>query len=472
MVRASPGEEKALLSGVASPGVSANLGGAHGSGRGSSPPGRRYLVNAVVLSLGFFGMFIAYSATQNLESSLNADVGYWSVATIYFTITVLTLIAPPAVAWAGPRISMVFGGVCFVVFMAANLHPIWATMIPASFLLGAGASALWTAQGVYLTACARLYAAETGKEPSETMGMFTGIFFGFFQLNQMTGNLAAAGLLERKGSTTLLFIVFVALAGVSVLTFMFLRKIAPEDLRAKCGPSDSDDSGAAASSSSSPRQPGSTVSILDVARLHRDRRLLLLVPVVVYNGLSVAFAGGDFTKDAVRASLADPGDTSKTAGAHWIGYVMAANSAVNVLGSVGLGRLSDAVGRAPVMFVGLVAHVAFAVMCLSVDFNDGHKYYALLFGAAGLFGLGDAVLNTQINSILGVLFPERPEAAFSSFKMWQSAATAAAFFYGPKVNFDHKLYILLSFMGLAALSFMGLERERRIRLAPRVYGLP
>jgi MFS family permease len=406
----------------------------------------RNLVNVWVLSFAFFGMFVAYSSVQNLESSIHANVGSWSIGTIYLAMTSMTLVSPVIVARLGPKWSEVLGGVCFVIYMAVNIKDIPWLLISASVVLGVGASVLWTAQGVYLSACARLHASEHGQEESSFMGSFNGIFFGVFQLNALTGNLLGAVLLQRKASTSGLFVVFVCLAAFSVVCFLFLRRIPSADLR----------------------KTTASVTLKDLFVLHKNYLMYLLVPLIVYNGLAVAFLAGDFSKDAVKKNLAEPGVPES--GTHWVGYVLAVNSAANILGSVLFGRLSDKVGRAPIILVGFLSQASFIALCLITDFAAGaKKEYVVLFIAAGLFGFGDAAWNTQINSMLGSYHADNPDAAFAAFKMWQSGATSAAFFYGPKVSFESKLWNLTAWMGFAIASYVFLEKRRRSEDKDGVY---
>jgi hypothetical protein len=100
-----------------------------------------------MMSLGFLGTFVAYSATQNLLSSIIPGLlGYWSVATIYAAFCVgALLLAPSFISFFKPKWSMVAGAVTYAAFMAANLKPTWPSMIITASFLGLGASILWAA---------------------------------------------------------------------------------------------------------------------------------------------------------------------------------------------------------------------------------------------------------------------------------------------------------------------------------------
>jgi len=51
-----------------------------------------------------------------------------------------------------------------------------------------------------------------------------------------------------------------------------------------------------------------------------------------------------------------------------------------------------------------------------------------------LFGLADAIWNTQPYAILGSFYEQDPAAAFANFKLFQSGSIAAAFFYYPYIS--------------------------------------
>ncbi len=44
----------------------------------------------------------------------------------------------------------------------------------------------------------------------------------------------------------------------------------------------------------------------------------------------------------------------------------------------------------------------------------------VLYALAALWAVGDAVWQTQINSLYGVLFADCEEAAFSNYRLWES----------------------------------------------------
>jgi len=446
-----------------------------GTPRRARRSGATYYVNLLLLSFGFLSIFVAFSATQNLETSLNGGtaerfkatkltVGSSSMALLYLVFALSCVLAPPIVQSLGPRTSLVAGGLCYVAFMAANLNPRWRFMLPAAALNGLGAAVVWCAQGAFLANCAFAYARATGKaDEKAVLGRFNGIFFAVFQLSQIPGNVL--GSLELPGSArpaeawptvehlrgrSLLFAVFVALSVVGTVAFALLRSV--------------DDGGGGGAEDARARESalmGQTLSLL------RYRKLQLLLPVIIFSGLEQGFIWGDFTRDVVVPQLGDRG----------VGYIMSGFSVAGAFGSYAAGRLSDdkRVGRKPVLVLGALLHAG-CIMALwwlhhmhpaKWGYSDAQTY-AILGGVAVAWGVGDAVWMTQISVLLIAYFPLNLEAAFANLKLWSSLATAASFFGSMYLEHpqrvDVKLYILLGMLALS-LTFVLLPNSARQRSA-------
>ncbi|GJM95410.1 hypothetical protein PR202_ga12144 [Eleusine coracana subsp. coracana] len=136
----------------------------------SSPTARQRSRAADVhlLSAAFLFVFSAYSAAQNLESSVNS-VGsllpnwpplpngcamratwarsLWGSCTVYTSFTLFSVVASPVVARLGTKRALVAGTSGYVLFILANLVPTWYTMVPASLYLGFCAWIIWVEQG-------------------------------------------------------------------------------------------------------------------------------------------------------------------------------------------------------------------------------------------------------------------------------------------------------------------------------------
>lgn len=111
----------------------------------------------------------------------------------------------------------------------------------------------------------------------------------------------------------------------------------------------------------------------------------LLIPITIFIGMEQAFIGADFTQAYVSCAL----------GIHLIGYVMICFGVVNAICSIVFGTVMKYVGRASIIALGALTHGGLIIYML---FWRPHPDSPLIFFAvSGLWGVGDAVWQTQIN---------------------------------------------------------------------------
>ena len=423
----------------------------------ASQASRAHLRNLILLGCGFFGVFLAFNATQSLQSSLNKEVGFVSVATLYAAFFLSTVPSAFIVDRIGAKACLVAGGITYVAYIAANLHPSYATLVPTAALLGLGAAIIWTAQGAVVTENAMSYAMLNGEESKSALGLFNGIFWGMFQFNSTVGSLTSALILKYAGDNAvkILFYTFIAVSATGCCVFVLLGKSRPDNgagddaTRRLVDPTD-----AAADSMRAVK----TVSFWDTIGMLRDGRMLRLLPIMFYSGLEIGYVTGNFTSDFVSTYL----DTSD------VGFVMAAFYFANALASMLFSRISDGIDRRILFLVGGLAHVAALVLLLCPFTCGGATTYVLLFSAAVVFGIGDAVWNTQIGALLGVYFPDDSPAAFANLKMWSSLGTAIVFFVGDHIAADSKIIALLVALVVGIAVYLTLppaERSQKRRAA-------
>uniref|UniRef100_A0A7G3B7M5 Uncharacterized protein n=2 Tax=Lutzomyia longipalpis TaxID=7200 RepID=A0A7G3B7M5_LUTLO len=81
----------------------------------------------------------------------------------------------------------------------------------------------------------------------------------------------------------------------------------------------------------------------------------------------------------------------------------------------------------------------------------------VFFTLSGLWGVGDAVWQTQINGIYGALFRRNKEAAFSNYRLWESAGFVIAYAYSTTLCARMKLYVMISVMILGIFGWIVVE---------------
>ena len=79
----------------------------------------------------------------------------------------------------GPRLTLVFGSIFYILYVAQISYPNNMLLYASSGLLGFGGALLWVAQGNFLTL----------NSNSETMERNSGYFFAIFQSSQVWGNI-------------------------------------------------------------------------------------------------------------------------------------------------------------------------------------------------------------------------------------------------------------------------------------------
>ncbi|PON68603.1 Ion channel regulatory protein [Parasponia andersonii] len=390
-----------------------------------------YTRDVYILSSAFLFIFLAYGAAQNLESSVNTehDLGTTSLGILYTSFTFFSLIASIVVRFLGSKYALVLGTTGYWLFVAANLKPTWFTMVPASLYLGFAASIIWVGEGTYLTSTARNYARHYKLHEGTVIGNFNGVFWGMFACHQLVGNLISLALLRdgtdgTTSGTTLLYIVFLCSMTLGTLLMCFLQK---RDAKGEDGPD----------SSSSSTFYASLISLLNsVITPLLNVRMLLIIPLISYSGLQQAFVWAEFTKYIVTPAL----------GVSGVGGSMAVYGACDAICSLAAGRLTSGLKSITLIVSGGIFAQAIIFLWLLLKYSITSGVLGILYPLlmAALLGIGDGVLNTQLNALIGILFKHDTEGAFAQLKVWQSASIAVVFFLSPYISLQAMLLIMLA----------------------------
>jgi MFS family permease len=197
------------------------------------------------------------------------------------------------------------------------------------------------------------------------------------------------------------------------------------------------------------KKGGGTVGFLDtLALVGSSRRMQLILPAVIFNGASLGFCLGAFT--TVFAQSSD-GTYAGLLKANYVGFYGATFYLTNSFFSYMWGKVLPLLGRRRVFYVSGVAMALWIVLVTYVCSGGlapgvGSQYqgfteawssgltYAVIFGSAAIFSLGDSVLESQLPAIVQspTFFPLERErdAAISNVKMWQSLGYCLQFGLG------------------------------------------
>lgn len=397
--------------------------------------GKSYTRDVHMLSISFLLIFLAFGAAQNLETTINKDLGTISLGILYVSFMFCSMVASLVVRLMGSKNALILGTSGYWLFVAANLKPSWITMVPASLYLGFAASIIWVGQGTYLTSIARSHAKDHGVHEGSIIGVFNGEFWAVFACHQLFGNLITLTLLKdgKEGSTTLLLLVFLLIMTFGTILMFFIRKIDGEDGKEPVGSS----MGLVDSLVSLPRMI--ITPLLDV-------RMLLIVPLLAYSGLQQAFVWAEFTKEIVTPAI----------GVSGVGGAMAVYGALDAVCSITAGRFTS--GLSSITFIvsgGAVAQASvFLWLLLGYRTTSGVLGTVYPLVMAAVLGIGDGILNTQISALLALLFKHDTEGAFAQLKVWQSASIAIVFFLSPYISLQAMVIVMLVMVCVSLLSFL------------------
>uniref|UniRef100_H2QU16 Protein unc-93 homolog A n=1 Tax=Pan troglodytes TaxID=9598 RepID=H2QU16_PANTR len=348
----------------------------------------------------------------------------------------------------------------YVAFSVGNFFASWYTLIPTSILLGLGAAPLWSAQCTYLTITGNTHAEKAGKRGKDMVNQYFGIFFLIFQSSGVWGNLISSLVFGQTPS----------------------QETLPEEQLTSCGASDCLMATTTTNSTQRPSQQlvytllgiytGSGVlavlmiaaflqpirdvqresegekksvpfwsTLLSTFKLYRDKRLCLLILLPLYSGLQQGFLSSEYTRSYVTCTL----------GIQFVGYVMICFSATDALCSVLYGKVSQYTGRAVLYMLGAVTHVSCMIALLL--WRPRADHLAVFFVFSGLWGVADAVWQTQNNALYGVVFEKSKEAAFANYRLWEALGFVIAFGYSTFLCVHVKLYILLGVLSLTMVAY-------------------
>eukprot|EP00118_Oscarella_pearsei_P018561 m.190587 g.190587 ORF g.190587 m.190587 type:complete len:440 (+) comp39435_c0_seq3:26-1345(+) len=385
--------------------------------------------NVIILSFSFLAIFTAYFTLQNLQSSLNTQksLGTICLASLYGALCFGSLIlAPLMVGTLRPKRTLLVTFISHLAFTASNYYPRFFTLIPTCVLLGAMSGPLWAAQNTYLTTCSVRVARLTGSTKEVVIQQLTGIFFMIFQSSQILGNLISSLVFHFGGSaanattvnasmvnatgrdcsycnandtlSAVPDLVRYALMGIfsgCQLVGMLLLAFGVASLK-KLG------------IQSGVSHNSAFHLVVSVFKLHlQDYRMVLLIAISIYSGLEQEYIYGEYTKYFVTDCI----------GIKMVGYVMILFGVVNALVSFLSGKLAKFTGMMPIILSGAALN-----MCLILVLRLWHRSpnEATIFAIAALWGIVDAIFNTQTVALFGTLFTDKQEAAFGSYRFWQS----------------------------------------------------
>ncbi|KAL4235143.1 Ion channel regulatory protein UNC-93 [Mactra antiquata] len=160
----------------------------------------------IYVCTGFYSS-CAFNSFTSLQSSLNKEDGLGTTGlAVLYTMTLLSslIMTPVSMSKLSSKWVMVISMFTYLIYVCTGFYSSWYTIIPASVIIGTGASHLWLASQYYITDLARHYALLTGTKVQDILTLFLGIYFGFLYACNIWGNLISSFVFRRDEVNTTL----------------------------------------------------------------------------------------------------------------------------------------------------------------------------------------------------------------------------------------------------------------------------
>lgn len=109
-------------------------------------------------------------------------------------------------SWFGCRLTMALALFAYMPYIAAQFYPRFETLIPAALMVGFGGGPLWCSKCTYLSTVSEALTQVRGSNSRKDVNTvkFFGLFFIFYQMAQVWGNLISSSVLTLSAgeSTT------------------------------------------------------------------------------------------------------------------------------------------------------------------------------------------------------------------------------------------------------------------------------
>ncbi|XP_031844360.2 UNC93-like protein [Nomia melanderi] len=435
-------------------------------------PSERWRItrNVLVIGAAFMVNFTAFMGATNLQSSINADqsLGTFTLASIYGSLIFSNIFLPTLIiSWLGCKWTISLSILSYVPFMAAQFYPKFYTMIPAGFLVGIGAGPLWCAKCTYLTVAAEAYATLSDVATDVLVTRFFGVFFMFYQMAQVWGNLISSAVLSH------------GLDGVSSNVTLNSTIVAKTCGANFCGATSGDAEGPTLERPPEDRihlicgiylccmivaslivafgvdslsrynrgRSGSATGLSGIKllavtlKLLKEKSQILILPIIMFIGAEQAFLFADYNASFVSCAW----------GISNIGYVMICFGVTNAIAALAAGSIMKLTGRRALMVFAFCLHMG--ILAFLLRWRPTPDQSSMFFLMSGLWGLCDAMWLVQVNSLSGILFPGKEEAAFSNFRLWESTGSVITYVYSPYLCTQTKLYILMGFLCVGMIGY-------------------
>ena len=154
--------------------------------------------NFLSLCTGLMLAFMSFLPLRNIQTSiyLAEHLGSITLATIYISFMIGSLISPWLVQNAKPKGLLLLAISSHIFFVTANLLPSFYTLLPAASLFGFLQAPLWSVQELLIGSYGTSYSTIAGIRIDKSIRQFQSVFVVFCHSAQIFGNLIESGILN------------------------------------------------------------------------------------------------------------------------------------------------------------------------------------------------------------------------------------------------------------------------------------
>ena len=153
---------------------------------GQSVMSNKRILKNITMACVVFMMTYTHFALIQLQSSLYEEgLGVTSTSVMYVAMSVSSMVLPKLMETCiGHKWSLTVSITGYLVWTLCNGHATWATLVPASFIMGVTSSTLWTSMLSYITILSREYAKRTSQTEEVIVSRTLGLYYSCTQLGE------------------------------------------------------------------------------------------------------------------------------------------------------------------------------------------------------------------------------------------------------------------------------------------------
>ena len=424
----------------------------------------KILKNVLVLDTLFLLIDISYNGLGTIQSSLHADdgVGTTTTSVIYGVFALSSLFFTPLIIRiCGLKWTIVISMFPALLWIAANGVGVWATMIPASILVGLFGAPVWIAHGSYTMEMAKEYAKQTNQMVDKVATLFYGLFGTFRMTGYVFGDIISSTVLSKGRSenfsepddetieqycgmndcpwlemniTTFedppktvvwsLLAVYATFNVIAIIIGCIFLDPLPQYLQPEKQPIKQDISGL----------------LVSVIKLIKTRRIWFLIMMNIYSSSISVFLYADFSRSWVTCAL----------GIWMVGMVFMVCHILSAIMCVTSGFLAGYTQRFPFIIFSLVIILATMLYIVFWPINkyDEWVYFIMISGIS----LHKSIFDPIMIALHVIAYPNNAQGSLGCYNFFWCVNATIMYGYSYYICSDIKVYIQF---GMISVGYLG-----------------